>query len=68
MSIASRDLKIGRLVLRIDDENDRHVHLTVFDQGANAGTLVVDRTTFVAIAGEPITGESIPVSVAPLAI
>lgn len=68
MSIESRELKVGRLVLRVDDENDRHVHLTVFDQGANAGNLVVDRATWVAIAGEPHENESIPVSVAPLAI
>lgn len=53
----SRDLARGRFVARVDDANPRHVRFTLFDQGANAGTLTVDRETWEAFAGLPITGE-----------
>jgi hypothetical protein len=34
---------------RLDDLNDRHAHVTVFDHGASAGQLTLDRTTWDAL-------------------
>lgn len=65
MSLTSGDLKVGHLMWRVWEENPRHVKVHVFDQGAKAGELVLDRATYEAIAGQP-TGESVPLEIVPL--
>jgi hypothetical protein len=35
---------------RLDEINDRHAHVSVFDHGAHAGTLTLDRATWNALS------------------
>ena len=35
---------------RLDEINERHAHVTVFDHGARAGTLTLDRHTWELLA------------------
>ena len=43
-----------RLRWRLDQLDARHAHVTVFDRGAHAGTLILDRETWEAMTGETV--------------
>lgn len=45
-SNANKLNKLNKLTFRVDQENSRHVHFTVFENGANTGSLVFDRGAF----------------------
>lgn len=65
MGLTSNDLKRGRLIFRCDELNPRHARVAVFDQGARAGTLTLDRETWEAIVGQS-SGESIGMRLEPM--
>lgn len=43
-----------RLRWRLDQLDTRHAHVTVFDRGAHAGTLILARETWEAMTGETV--------------
>ena len=53
----SRDLAPGRVLLEVREANDLHVTVSVFDQGANAGTLTVDASGWERMRGRAVVGD-----------
>lgn len=52
----SRDLAPGRVVFEVREVTPAHVTVSVFDQGANAGTLTVDASGWERMRGRAVVG------------